>query len=103
MNWQNALDRFVFDNDQIIDEFIDAKRCFDGFAIVDNWYSYFRQYFVPTFSHFMSVTDLIRGFKQTRAKCLVNFDCGIDNICCNCFNIYVVHIQAPFRINFELS
>ena len=41
MDWENFVNRFIFDYDAVVDEHIDPITCFDQLVIINYWLDQF--------------------------------------------------------------
>ena len=80
MNWKEFIYRFEFQNDATFDEQIDSIAGVQCYIAVTNRQRFFNFDGHIILGQFVSQTNSIRSFEQTRTQFLVNPDCATDNL-----------------------
>ncbi len=87
MNREQGFDRLVFNNDKIINKFIQPIARVHRVAIIGDGQLHFCQNCSSTFSKFKRMAFTICRLQQSWPQSHVNLNCRINNIPCYILNI----------------
>jgi len=100
MDGQQAFNRFVFDDDEIIHQRVNAIAHVYFLALVNERQCHLRQDFSAALPQFISVTILVRRFEQSRPQRFMDFDGGIHYIFRNLLDIGQALLLREFNLLF---
>ncbi len=79
MNWKNMLDRFDFDDQHVVYQYIQTQTTFQPLTLVDNLDFRLPGYREPSRFQFDRKSFFVEEFQKTGAKLFVHFDRRADN------------------------